>query len=114
MEDKLLESPCFIEHDFRPIGSKRSELARGPLFTVPQRRPSGCLGCSYRVGLNRFVSIIVGEPWIPAFEQRPERAIERPGPVLQQQVRAALGPLHLLERKLSDLNREGFPDAGRM
>ncbi len=53
-------------------------------------------GYSRRGGLSRLVSIVVGQPWIPALEQRPERAVERPRSSLQQQMRAALGPLHLL------------------
>jgi len=54
------------------------------------------VGHSRRGGLSRLVCIIVGEPRIPALEQWPERAIERPGSGLQQQVRTALGLLHLL------------------
>src|SRR4051812_1043996 len=60
------------------------------------RRASGCLGCSRRGGLSSAVSVVVGETWIPALEQRPERAVKRPRARLQQQVGAALGPLHLL------------------
>jgi hypothetical protein len=40
--------------------------------------------------------IVVGEAGIPFLEERPQRAIERPGSGLQQQVRAAFRPLHLL------------------
>jgi len=46
--------------------------------------------------LSRLAFIIVGEPRIPALEQRSERAVERLRSGLQQQVRAALGPLHLM------------------
>src|SRR4051794_19310445 len=60
------------------------------------RRASGCLGCSRRGGLSSAVSVVVGETWIPALEQRPERAVKRPRARLQQQVGAAFGPLHLL------------------
>jgi hypothetical protein len=51
---------------------------------------SRCLGLS---GLGR---IVVGEAGTLFLEERPERAIERPGLGLQQQVRAARCPLHLL------------------
>ncbi len=54
------------------------------------------MGYSRRGGLDRLVSIVVGQPRMPAFEQWPERAVECPGSSLQQQVRPALGPLHLL------------------
>jgi hypothetical protein len=59
-------------------------------------RASGCLGCSRRGGLSSAVSVVVGETWIPALEQRPECAVKRPRARLQQQVGAAFGPLHLL------------------
>lgn len=41
-------------------------------------------GGSRRIGLSRFASIVVGQPRMPALEQRPERAIERPRSGLQQ------------------------------
>ena len=49
-----------------------------------------------RLGLRGLSRIVVGETGIPFLENGPERAIERPGSGLQQQVRAALRPLHLL------------------
>src|SRR3954447_20649337 len=78
-----------------PIGVKKfSGVARAQ--AVQEWRASGCLGCSRRGGLSSAVSVVVGETWIPALEQRPERAVKRPRARLQQQVGAALGPLHLL------------------
>ena len=49
-----------------------------------------------RLGLSWLFRIVVGEAGIPFLEKRSERAIERPGSGLQQQVCAALRPLHLL------------------
>jgi len=46
--------------------------------------------------LSNVFSIIIGKPRIPALEQRPKCAVEGSRSGLQQQVRAALGPLHLL------------------
>ena len=63
---------------------------------MPSRRASGSVGHSSRRGVSRLVSIVVGQPRIPALEQCPERAVECPGSGLQQQMGAALGPLHLL------------------
>jgi hypothetical protein len=54
--------------------------------------PRWSRGC----GLRQLVFVIVGKPRIPALEQWPKRAVERPRSGLQQQMRAALGPLHLL------------------
>src|SRR3982751_2679893 len=73
------------------------------------RRASGCLGCSRRGGLSSAVSVIVGETWIPALEQRPECAVKRPRARLQQQVGAAFGPLHLLtlSKALADYGVDG-------
>src|SRR3954449_4561549 len=42
------------------------------IYTV-ETRASGCLGCSRRGGLSSAVSVVVGETWIPALQQRPER-----------------------------------------
>src|SRR3954469_12594333 len=74
-----------------------------------KRRASGCLGCSRRGGLSSAVSVVVGETWIPALEQRPERAVKRPRARLQQQVGAAFGPLHLLtlSKALADYGVDG-------
>src|SRR3954447_251322 len=76
---------------------------------TPIRRASGCLGCSRRGGLSSAVSVVVGETWIPALEQRPERAVKRPRARLQQQVGAAFGPLHLLtlSKALADHGVDG-------
>jgi hypothetical protein len=49
-------------------------------------------------GLGR---IVVAEAGIRFLEEGPERAIERPGSGLQQQVRAALRPLHLLRHTVA-------------
>lgn len=47
-------------------------------------------------GLTGAGSVVVGQARIPALEQQPEGAVEGAGAGLQQQVGAALGPLHLL------------------
>ena len=49
-----------------------------------------CLGLS---GVSR---IVVGKTRIPFFEEGPERAVERAGSDLQQEMCATLRPLHLL------------------
>ena len=59
-------------------------------------RASGSLGFLCCLGLSGLSRIIVGETGIPFLEKRAERAIERAGSGLQQQVRTALRPLHLL------------------
>jgi hypothetical protein len=46
-------------------------------------RASGSVGHSCCGGLSRLISIVVGQPRIPALEQRPQRAIERPRSGLQ-------------------------------
>jgi hypothetical protein len=51
-------------------------------------------GASCRLG--RVGGIVIGGAGIPFLEERAERAIERPCSGLQQQVCAALRPLHLL------------------
>lgn len=48
-------------------------------------------GWPCRGGLSSTVSIVVGELLIPSVEQRPERATERPGSILQQHVECAPG-----------------------
>jgi hypothetical protein len=52
-------------------------------------------GVSCGLGLSGLGRIVVGEAGIPFLEERPQLAIERPRSDLQQQVRAALRPLHL-------------------
>lgn len=47
---------------------------------------------SRRGSSSRLVCIVFGEPRILGLEQRPERAIERLGSGLRQQLRAAFGP----------------------
>ena len=59
-------------------------------------RASESLGFLCWLGLSGLSRIIVGETGIPFLEKRAERAIERAGSGLQQQVRTALRPLHLL------------------
>lgn len=40
--------------------------------------------------------VVIGQAGIPSLKQRPQRAVEGAGASLQQQVRAARRPLHLL------------------
>ena len=56
-------------------------------------RICGIFVCGGLSGLSR---IIVGQAGIPFLKERPERAVECVRPDLQQQVRAAFRPLHLL------------------
>ncbi len=56
-------------------------------------RIRGRLGCGGLIGAG---SIAVSESGIPALEQGPERAVEGARASLQQQVRSATRPLHLL------------------
>ena len=53
-------------------------------------------GVSRCLGQGGFSRIVVGKAGIPFLEEGPECAIEHPRSGLQQQVRAALRPLHLL------------------
>ena len=95
------EPYVLAEWRVRRVGIDYHVEVENHFYSVPTampgpRRASGCVGHSRRGGLSRLVSIVVGQPRIPALEQRPERAVERPRSGLQEQVRAALGPLHLL------------------
>src|SRR5271157_4221001 len=74
----------------------RRRMTRWPPTAMTSRRASGSLGFLCCLGLSGLSRIIVGETGIPFLEKRAERAIERAGSGLQQQVRAALRPLHLL------------------
>ena len=76
----------------RPRDRKQQVVAR-LCPTEESIRISGVLCC---LGLSGLSSIIVGETGIPFLEKRAERAIERAGSGLQQQVGPALRPLHLL------------------
>jgi hypothetical protein len=60
------------------------------------KRPEdlGLSSCCF--GLGGLSRIVVGEAGIPFLEERPECSIERASSGLQQKVRAALRPLHLL------------------
>ena len=54
------------------------------------------MGFSRRDGLIGTSSVVVGEPRIPTLEQRAKRSVQGAGARLQEQMRAAFGPLHLL------------------
>lgn len=68
-------------------------------------------------GAARFtlLVIVVGHSGIPALEGRTERAVERPGSGLQEQVRAGPAPLHLLllGEALGDYGVDGQLHEGR-
>ena len=61
----------------------------------PQRRASGSVGRSRR-GLLSAGIVVVGKAGIQALEEVPKRTIESARSRLQQQMRPARGPLHLL------------------
>src|SRR5215210_163416 len=107
---------CASAHDWGREIAKLGHTVKliAPAYVKPfvkrqKKRASGCLGCSRRGGLSSAVSVVVGETWIPALEQGPERAVKRPRARLQQQVGAALGPLHLLtlSKALADYGVDG-------
>ena len=56
------------------------------------------MGYSRRNRLGGAVRVVIDKPRIPPFEEGAERAVERTCSGLQQQVCAALHPLHLLMR----------------
>ena len=76
-------------------------------MSVPRLGGPGSVGCIERkesirisgvsrcLGQGGFSRIVVGKAGIPFLEEGPECAIEHPRSGLQQQVRAALRPLHL-------------------
>ena len=59
-------------------------------------RASGSLGFSCRGDLSGSGRVVICQAGIPFLKERPERAVEGASSRLQQKVRTALRPLHLL------------------